>query len=77
MARMNFAAAIAFGQIPGVAVDASRWRDMDQAAIARALLGREASKETLNAIATGLQGKSPSPTVVAALVLGSPEFERR
>lgn len=77
MARMNFAAAIALGQVPGVTVDTSRWKDMDNAAIARALLGREASKQTLDAIGTGLQGKDPSPAVIASLVLGSPEFERR
>jgi uncharacterized protein (DUF1800 family) len=76
-ARMNFAAAIASSQLPGVTVDASRWKDMDNATIARALLGREASRQTLDAIGTGLDGKNPSPAVIAALVLGSPDFERR
>jgi uncharacterized protein (DUF1800 family) len=77
MVRMNFAASIASGQVPGVKVDTSRWRGMDNAAIARSLLGREASKQTLDAIGTGLAGKDPSPAVVASLVLGSPDFERR
>jgi hypothetical protein len=77
LVRMNFAASIASGQVPGVKVDASRWKGMDNAAIARALLGREASKQTLDAIGTGLEGKDPSPAVVASLVLGSPDFERR
>jgi uncharacterized protein (DUF1800 family) len=77
MARMNFAASVASGQLPGVEVDGSRWKDMDNAAIARALLGRDASQQTLDAIGTGLQGKDPSPLVVASLVLGSPDFERR
>jgi len=45
--------------------------------IARALLGHDASKQTLDAIATGLEGRNPSPAVVASLVLGSPDFERR
>jgi uncharacterized protein (DUF1800 family) len=76
-ARMNFAASIAFGQLPGVEVDASRWKGMDNAAIARALLGREASKQTLDAIGAGLEGKDSSPAVTASLVLGSPDFERR
>jgi hypothetical protein len=31
----------------------------------------------LEAIAAGLEGKNASPAVVASLVLGSPEFERR
>jgi uncharacterized protein (DUF1800 family) len=77
MARMNFAATIASGRAPGVQVDASRWKGMDQGAIARALLGREASKQTLDAIEAGLAGMDPSPAVIASLVLGSPDFERR
>jgi uncharacterized protein (DUF1800 family) len=76
-ARINFAAAIASGQVPGVEVDASRWKGMDSAAIARSLLGREASKQTLDAIGAGLDGTDPSPAVIASLVLGSPDFERR
>ncbi len=76
-ARLNFAASLASGQIPGVDVDASRWNGMDNAAIARALLGHEASKQTLDAIGAGLEGKDPSPVVIASLVLGSPDFERR
>jgi uncharacterized protein (DUF1800 family) len=82
MARINFAAAISSGKVPGVQVDASRWQGMDDAAIARALLGRDASRQTLDAIGAGLEGKGfdgthPSPAVIASLVLGSPEFERR
>jgi hypothetical protein len=76
-ARMNFAASIVSGQVPGVKVDTSRWKGTDNAAIARALLGREASKQTLDAIGVGLEGKDPSPGVIASLVLGSPDFERR
>jgi uncharacterized protein (DUF1800 family) len=77
IARMNFAAAVASGEVPGVSVDASRWQGLDNASIAKALLGHDASKQTLDAIATGLDGKNPSPGVVASLVLGSPDFERR
>ena len=77
IARMNFGAAVASGEVPGVSVDTSRWQGMDNASIAKALLGREASKQTLDAIATGLEGRNPSPAVVASLVLGSPDFERR
>ena len=58
-------------------VDASRWKGMDSAAIARDLLGQEASQQTLDAIGTGLQGKDPSPSVIASFMLGSPDFERR
>jgi uncharacterized protein (DUF1800 family) len=77
IARMNFGAAIASGELPGVSVDTSRWQGMDNASIAKALLGHDASKQTLDAIAAGLEGKNPLPAVVASLVLGSPDFERR
>ena len=77
IARMNFAAAIVSGEVPGVSVDASRWQGMDTASIAKALLGHDASKQTLDAMASGLEGRNPSPAVVASLVLGSPDFERR
>jgi uncharacterized protein (DUF1800 family) len=77
IARMNFAAAVAAGEVPGVSVNPLRWQGMDGASIAKALLGHEASKQTLDAIATGLEGRNPSPAVMASLVLGSPDFERR
>jgi len=77
IARMNFGAAVASGQVPGVSIDASRWQGMDTASIAKALLGHEPSPQTLEALATGLEGRNPSPAVVASLVLGSPDFERR
>jgi uncharacterized protein (DUF1800 family) len=77
IARMNFGAAIAAGEAPGVSVDMSRWQGMDSASIAKAILGHDASNHTLEAIAAGLEGKNPSPALVASLVLGSPDFERR
>ena len=77
IARMNFGAAVATGELPGVSVDTSRWQGKDNASIAKALLGRDASPQTMEAIDTGLEGKNPSPAVVASLVLGSPDFERR
>ena len=58
IARMNFGAAVASGEVPGVSVDTSRWQGMDNASIAKALLGHDASKQTLEAIATGLEGKN-------------------
>lgn len=77
LARMNFPPALAKGQVPGVSADFSRWKGKDAAAIARDLLGREASTQTLDAIGTGLQGKDADPSLVAALILSSPDFERR
>ena len=77
IARMNFGAAVASGEVPGVSVDTSRWQGMDNASIARAILGHDAARQTLEALATGLEGRNPSPAVVASLVLASPDFERR
>ena len=77
IARMNFGAAAAAGDLAGVSVDMMRWQGMDNASIAKALLGRDASQQTLDAISAGLEGKNASPAVVASLVLGSPDFERK
>jgi uncharacterized protein (DUF1800 family) len=77
LARMNFPTALAFGQVPGVRPDDSRWKGMDASAIARDLLGHDPSAQTLNAIEAGLQGKDPAPSLIASLILSSPDFERR
>jgi uncharacterized protein (DUF1800 family) len=77
LGRMNFAAALASGQIPGVKVDSSRLEGKDTAMIARMLLGRAASDQTMEAFATGLQGKEPTAKMVTTLLLSSPDFQRR
>jgi uncharacterized protein (DUF1800 family) len=77
MGRMNFSAALAFSLVPGVKVDPSRLAANDRAAIARDLLGRDASPQTLAAIDKGLEGKEQTPPFIASLVLGSPDFQRR
>jgi uncharacterized protein (DUF1800 family) len=77
MARIDFARVLTNGQIPGVPVDGSRFSGKDAAAIGRALLYREPSTQTLEAIERGLQGKQPDPGMIASLVLSSPEFQRR
>jgi uncharacterized protein (DUF1800 family) len=77
MARVNFPTALASGHMPGVTPNDSRWKGMDASAIARDLLGHDASAQTLQAIETGLQGKDASPSLIASLILSSPDFERR
>jgi len=77
MGRMNFSAALAFSLVPGVKVDPSRLAANDRATIARDLLGRDASPQTLAAIEKGLEGKEQTPPFIASLVLGSPDFQRR
>ncbi len=77
MGRMNFSAALASGLVPGVTVDPSRFADKDGPAIARELLGHDASPQTQAAIQKGLEGKNLTPPFIASLVLGSPDFQRR
>jgi uncharacterized protein (DUF1800 family) len=77
LGRMNFATALASGQIAGVKLDSSRLEGKDAAAIAREVLGRRASDQTLEALAKGLEGKEPTARMVASLVLSSPDFQRR
>jgi uncharacterized protein (DUF1800 family) len=77
MARIEFAGALAAGKVPGVKLDLSRFAASDVASIARALLNRDPSEQTLSAIDKALQGKPPAPGLVASVVLSSPEFQRR
>jgi uncharacterized protein (DUF1800 family) len=76
MGRMNFSAALASGLIPGVTVDPAHLSG-DYPAIARDLLGRDASRQTQAAIEKGLAGKDETPPFIASLVLSSPDFQRR
>jgi uncharacterized protein (DUF1800 family) len=81
LARMNFAVALAANRIPGVKVDAARFGDAeDTGQIARALMLPELSDASRTAIDAGLEtktGQNPKPMVIAGLMLGSPDFQRR
>ncbi len=78
MARISFGNALARGQVPGVKVDASaRFGEEDAPSIAHDLLNRDASPQTLGAIAKGLESKQASPQLIMGLVISSPEFQRR
>jgi uncharacterized protein (DUF1800 family) len=76
LARMNFALALAGDRVPGSKVDASAF-DNRTAIVARQLLFREPTKQTLDSIEKALAQKEPTPALVAGLVLGSPDFQRR
>jgi uncharacterized protein (DUF1800 family) len=77
MARIAFANALVKGGLGGVRVDSSRFTGKDAAAISRELLNRDPSQQTLAAIEQGLQGRQPDAALIAGLVIGSPEFQRR
>jgi uncharacterized protein (DUF1800 family) len=77
LGRMNFATSLVSGQIPGVKLDSSRWDGKDAAAIARELLGRDASQATREAIDKGMEGQEVTSTLLVGLVISSPDFQRR
>ena len=79
LARMNFSLALAQNKIPGVRVAAERFgSDADPDAVSRALLGRTLSPETKAALGAKLKEQTEvTPALVAGLVIGSPEFQRR
>jgi uncharacterized protein (DUF1800 family) len=77
IARISFAEKLVKNQIPGVRVDTAQFDGKDAAGIARALLGGDASGETIAAIDKAAQGRQAPGTWIAGVVLSSPEFERR
>jgi uncharacterized protein (DUF1800 family) len=77
LGRINFASALASGQIAGVRVDVSRFNFKDPQTIARDVLSVAPSPSTVAAIEQGTHGKEATPSMLASLVLSSPDFQRR
>jgi uncharacterized protein (DUF1800 family) len=77
LARMNFSSALVSGLLPGVKADVSKLEGKDAPAIAHELLGRDMSVQAAAAIDQGVQNKNATPPFIGALVLGSPDFQRR
>ena len=78
LARMNFAVALAQNKIPGVKIDSSRFSE-DPVMMAQAVMFQDVSPETRAAIQKAIaeSDKPATPELIAGLVLGSPEFQRR
>ena len=82
LGRMNFALALTQNKVPGVRVDMARFVD-DPMETARQVLFTDATPQTRDAIAKALadqKSKNPgasTPALVAGLVIGSPDFQRR
>jgi uncharacterized protein (DUF1800 family) len=77
LARMNFANALVAGQITGVKVPPS---GIGRQGVRRALVdlaGYEPSPELVAAIEEGAGSEGPPATVIAAVVVGSPDFQKR
>jgi uncharacterized protein (DUF1800 family) len=77
LGRINVAAALVGGQVPGVKVDLSRFNFKNPAAVAGALLSVAPSPSMLSAVENGVHGKEATPSMLATLVIGSPDFQRR
>jgi Protein of unknown function (DUF1800) len=95
LGRMNFGLALASGKLKGVQVDAGQAGNppMDAgqslAALEKALLDGDVSKQTHDTIAARLQdpkiaerrlddpARPPNVAMIEGLLLGSPEFQRR
>ena len=75
--RIDFATALTAGQIPGARVDVSRFNFKTPAAIATDLLGTAPSPAMLAAIEKGILEKEATPSMLATLVISSPEFQSR
>ena len=82
LGRMNFALQLAQNRVPGTKVDDSRFLEDPQKA-AKMLLATDAAPQTREAIAKALAEQkeknpnAPAPAIVAGLLMGSPDFQRR
>jgi uncharacterized protein (DUF1800 family) len=76
LGRINFAGALAAGRIAGVKVDLAHVTGNGEA-VARQLLGAAVSPATLKLFENGTEGTLLSPASIAAVVLASPDFQRR
>jgi uncharacterized protein (DUF1800 family) len=77
LGRMNFALQLAQDHVESVKVDVSRFGD-DPSAVAKILMFRAMSPQTRAAIDKALEDKKQkNPGLVAALVIGSPDFQKR
>jgi uncharacterized protein (DUF1800 family) len=75
LGRMNFASALTGGQVAGAAVDAARLPRTPRAATG--LLGAGTPRDSLEKALAGAAQKDMSPATLAAVVIASPDFQRR
>ncbi len=83
LARMNFALQLTQNRVQGVQVESKQFSPAPAAA-AQQLLFTNASAQTLSAIGKAIEdqnkktpGQPPSGALIAGLVIGSPDFQRR
>ena len=76
LGRMNFALQLAQNHVESVKVDVARFGD-DPSEVAKALMFRSMSPQTRKAIDKALEDKKRNPALVAALIIGSPDFQKK
>ncbi len=77
LGRMNFALQLAQNHVESVKVDVKRFGD-DPNEVAKALMFRDMSPQTRAAIHKALDdNKQKNPAMAAALIIGSPDFQKR
>ena len=76
LGRINFVGSLVSGQIGGIKVELGPL-DGNAEAAARRLLGPAMSRETLKLLENGTKEAALSPASIAAVVLASPDFQRR
>lgn len=82
LGRMNFALNLAQNKVPGVRVDVAKIGPGNASDIAQRLLLRDVSPQTRATVENALkekqaQSQAPAPALIAGLVLGSPDFQRK
>jgi uncharacterized protein (DUF1800 family) len=77
LGRINFANALTSGQLGGVKADISRFNFKPPAFIATEIMSMAPSASMLAAIEKGIQGKEVTPSMLAGVILSSPEFQKR
>jgi uncharacterized protein (DUF1800 family) len=77
LARMNFATALLSGQIAGVKVNADAIPSGDVRRAVTGLIGVEPSPDVVATIDRSADGKTPASTVLATVLIGSPDFQKR
>jgi len=76
--RLNFALNFTQNRVSGVKVDSAAWTP-DPEELAKRFLFHPLTPKSREVIAASVaqRGKKVTPAIVAALVLGSPDFQRR
>jgi len=77
LARINFATALSSGQLAGVKADVDRFNLKKPSAVAGEILGIGPTAAVIGALEKGIEGKQVTASVLVAVVVSSPDFQRR